>query len=97
MRRMISFRDFDWVLLGFVLLICVLGITEIYSTTLGTKFAGAHVKQIYWVLAGITLMFIVSMINYQGLLGNAQWFFLASGLFLVAVAVFGRKDLGRRG
>ena len=52
MRRMISFRDFDWVLLAFVLLICTLGVVEVYSTTFGSKFAGVHVKQIYWILGG---------------------------------------------
>jgi rod shape determining protein RodA len=96
MRRLISFRDFDWVLLVFVLLICVLGVTEIYSTTSGTKFAGAHIKQIYWLLAGLGLMFLVSLLNYQILLENAHWFYVAAILSLVAVAVLGKKYLGAR-
>ena len=29
MRRLISFRDFDWLLLGFVLLLCALGVLEV--------------------------------------------------------------------
>ncbi len=33
MRRLISFRDFDWLLLTFILIICSLGVLEIYSTT----------------------------------------------------------------
>jgi rod shape determining protein RodA len=33
MRRFLSFRDFDWLLLGFVLAICALGVLEVYSTT----------------------------------------------------------------
>ncbi len=68
MRRLVSFRDFDWVLLSFVLAICALGVLEIYSTTSGTKFAGAHIRQVYWILFGLGLMFLVSMINYQVLL-----------------------------
>jgi rod shape determining protein RodA len=96
MRRMISFRDFDWVLLAFVLLICALGVSEIYSTTYGTKFAGAHVKQIYWILAGLGLMFAVSLLNYQILLENAHWFYAVSVLALLAVAFFGKKYLGAR-
>jgi rod shape determining protein RodA len=96
MRRMISFRDFDWVLFAFVLLICALGVSEIYSTTYGTKFAGAHVKQIYWILAGLGLMFAVSLLNYQILLENAHWFYAASVLALLAVAFFGKKYLGAR-
>ena len=57
MRRMISFHDFDWVLLSFVLIICACSVIEVYSTTYGTKFAGAHIKQIYWIIGGLILMF----------------------------------------
>ncbi|HEY6307240.1 MAG TPA: rod shape-determining protein RodA [Candidatus Angelobacter sp.] len=96
MRRLISFRDFDWVLLIFVLLICVLGVVEIYSTTYGTKFAGAQVKQIYWILAGLALMFIVSLLNYHILLENSLWFYGAAILALLAVTFFGRKYLGAK-
>jgi rod shape determining protein RodA len=96
MRRMISFRDFDWVLLGFVLLICALGVLEIYSTTAGTKFAGAHIRQIYWIMAGLALMLTVSLINYQVLLENAHWFYIVSVVALLAVAVVGKKYLGAR-
>ncbi|HXB19842.1 MAG TPA: rod shape-determining protein RodA [Candidatus Solibacter sp.] len=96
MRKFLSFRDFDWVLLGFVLLICGLGVIEIFSTTYGTKFAGSHIKQIYWIIGGLVLMFLVSAINYQVLLENSKWFYLASIVSLVAVMVFGKKYLGAR-
>jgi rod shape determining protein RodA len=96
MRRLITFRDFDWVLLTFVLIICSLGVLEIYSTTYGTKFAGAHVRQIYWIMAGLAVMLAVSLINYQILLENAHWFYLASVVSLVAVTFLGKKYLGAR-
>ena len=96
MRRMISFRDFDWLLLTFVLLICALGVLEIYSTTYGTKFAGAHVRQIYWIMAGLAVMLAVSLINYQVLLENAHWLYIASFVSLLAVTIFGKKYLGAR-
>ncbi|MFB3813474.1 MAG: rod shape-determining protein RodA [Terriglobales bacterium] len=96
MRRFISFRDFDWVLLLFVLTICALGIMEIYSATINTKFVGVHIKQIYWVLAGLGVMFLVSLINYQTLLEHVPLMYLASIASLVAVLVFGKKYLGAR-
>jgi len=96
MRRMISFRDFDWVLLMFVVLICLLGVVEIYSTTYETKYAGAHLKQLYWILGGVVLMFVVSLLNYQILLENAHWFYLAAIVSLLLVAVFGKRYLGAR-
>ncbi len=75
MRRYIRFRDFDWVLLLIVLIICALGVMEIYSATLNTKFQGMHVRQIYWIAAGLVLMFILSVVNYQVLLENVPWMY----------------------
>ena len=69
MSRYVSFRDFDWVLLVLVLLICSLGVVEIYSATLSTKFAGVHLKQVYWILGGVALMFIVSVLELPGAAG----------------------------
>ncbi len=96
MSRYVSYRDFDWVLLGFVLIICSLGVMEIHSATMHTKFAGAHVKQVYWVLAGVGMMFLVSLINYQMLLDQIHWFYIAGVGSLVAVLLFGQKYLGAK-
>jgi len=96
MSRYVSFRDFDWVLLTFVLLICGLGVMEIRSATMHTKFAGSHLKQIYWVVAGVGMMFLMSLVNYQALLEQIHWFYIAAVASLVAVMVFGQKYLGAR-
>jgi rod shape determining protein RodA len=96
MSRYVSFRDFDWWLLFFVLLICGLGVLEIRSATLHSKFAGVHVKQMYWVAAGVAVMFLVSLVNYQAMLENVHWMYLASIASLVAVMLFGQKYLGAR-
>ena len=96
MTRYFSLRDFDWLLLTFVLLICGLGVMEIYSATLHTKFAGVHTKQVYWVIAGMALMFLVSLIDYHVLLDRIHWFYVASIVSLVAVLLIGKKYLGAR-
>jgi rod shape determining protein RodA len=96
MSRYVSFRDFDWVLLGFVLLICGMGVMEIRSATMHTKFAGAHVKQVYWVVAGVGLMFVMSLINYQALLDRVYWFYIAAIASLMAVLVLGQRYLGAK-
>ena len=96
MSRYVSFRDFDWLLLGFVLMICGLGVMEIHSATVHTKFAGSHIRQIYWVLAGVGVMFLMSLVNYQALLDQIHWFYIASIASLVAVLVFGTKALGAK-
>src|SRR6202023_790353 len=96
MSRYVSYRDFDWLLLTFVLIICGMGVMEIQSATAHTKFAGAHIRQVYWVLAGVGAMFLVSLINYQALLDQIHWFYIASVGALMAVLVFGQKYLGAR-
>src|ERR1700677_956282 len=96
MSRYVSYRDFDWVLMGFVLVICALGVVQIHSATEHTKFAGAHIKQIYWILAGIGAMFLVSLFNYQALLEQIHWMYIASLVSLISVRLFGQKYLGAR-
>jgi rod shape determining protein RodA len=96
MSRYVSYRDFDWLLLGFVLLICGIGVLEIHSATLHTKFAGAHVKQVYWILGGIAVMLLVSLINYQAMLEQVHWMYIVSLASLISVLIFGQKYLGAR-
>jgi rod shape determining protein RodA len=96
LSRYVSFRDFDWVLLGFVLVICTLGVVQIYSATIHTKFVGVHIKQIYWIIAGLAVMFVVSRVNYQALLERVPWLYIVSIVSLMAVLVFGRKYMGAR-
>jgi rod shape determining protein RodA len=96
MSRYVSFRDFDWTLAGFVLAICVLGVVQIHSATAHTKFAGADVKQIYWILGGVSAMFLVSLLNYQALLEQVHWMYIVSLVSLIAVRLFGQKYLGAR-
>ncbi|MBI3645514.1 MAG: rod shape-determining protein RodA [Acidobacteriales bacterium] len=96
MSRYVSYRDFDWVLMGFVLVLCTLGVLQIHSATAHTKFAGAHIKQVYWVLAGVGAMFLVSLVNYQALLEKIHWMYVASLASLIAVLLFGQKYLGAR-
>src|SRR5712675_481377 len=96
MSRYVSYRDFDWVLMIFVLAICALGVLQIHSATEHTKFAGAHVRQIYWVLAGVGAMFLVSLLNYQALLERIHWFYIVSLASLISVLLFGQKYLGAR-
>jgi len=96
MSRYVSYRDFDWVLMGFVLVICALGVMQIQSATEHSKFAGAHIRQIYWILGGVGAMFLVSLLNYQVLLERVHWFYLVALASLISVILFGQKYLGAR-
>jgi len=96
MSRNISYRDFDWTLIAFVLIICTLGVVEIHSATVHTKFAGVDRKQVYWILGGLAGMFVVSLFNYHALLERVHWMYIAALASLMTVLVFGQKYLGAR-
>ncbi|MGA2084065.1 MAG: rod shape-determining protein RodA [Terracidiphilus sp.] len=96
MRRFLSFRDFDWTLLGMVLLLCTVSVLEIYSATLHTKYIGSHTKQLFWIAGGLAAMFLFSKIDYHRLLEWVPWVYGASLLALVAVKLVGHKVLGAK-
>ncbi|MGO9438806.1 MAG: rod shape-determining protein RodA [Terracidiphilus sp.] len=96
MRRFLSFRDFDWGLLGMVLLLCTISVLEIYSATLHTKFANFHDRQVVFIVVGLILMFILAKIDYHRLLDWAPWAYGVCLVALVAVKLVGHKALGAR-
>jgi rod shape determining protein RodA len=95
-HRFLSFRDFDWTLLGFIMVLSVISVLEIYSATLHTKFVGFYKQQILWLLGGLGAMFILSLIDYHRLLEIIHWIYGFCLLSLVAVLAVGTKVLGAR-
>jgi rod shape determining protein RodA len=98
MRRFLSFRDFDWPLLGMILVLCTLSVLEIYSATLHTKYVGFHTKQLFWIAGGLAMMFLFAKIDYHRLLDISPY---AYGFFLFALTAvliphIGHKALGAR-
>ena len=96
MRRFSSFRDFDWMLLSLVSLMSIISVLEIKSATLHTKFHGFDHKQIGFLLVGIVLMFLISLIDYHRLMDIAPWAYGIGLLLLVAVRLVGTKVMGGR-
>ncbi len=94
MPRLSSYRDFDWVLLGFVMLLSLISVLEIKSATLHTKFHGFDQKQIGFLVVGVVLMFLISLIDYHRLIDIAHWAYGIGILSLIAVALFGTRVLG---
>ncbi|HEX4038692.1 MAG TPA: rod shape-determining protein RodA [Acidobacteriaceae bacterium] len=96
MRRFLSLRDFDWTLLGFVMLLCVISVFEIYSATLHTQFHRfqMHRMQVLWILGGLVAMFIMSVIDYHKLLRAVYWLYGFCLLALIAVLAVGTRVNG---
>lgn len=95
-RRFLSFRDFDWTLLLIIAGLCAISVLEIYSATLHTKYVGFHTKQMFYIVGGLVAMFLFAKVDYHRLLDWVPWAYGLSVAALVAVKLFGHKELGAR-
>jgi rod shape determining protein RodA len=91
--------NIDWVLVALVFILGAWGLITVYSATHGrleTHLDDLYLKQIYWFGAGLVLMVLVTLLDYQ-YLSRGAYLFLALGiLLLVAVWSFGRVASGAR-
>jgi rod shape determining protein RodA len=61
------FIHFDWTLLGITLVLASIGILNLYSVTAKIEGPGTalYLKQIFWLLMGLTLMVTIAFIEYR--------------------------------
>jgi rod shape determining protein RodA len=93
-RRLIM--NFDWTLLVTVVLIVVIGVVNIYSSTFPHtgNFKPLYLKQIYWLILGMVLMFSILSFDYRTLIRYAYPFFLFCLILLTLVMFLGRSSSG---
>ena len=89
-----SIRDLDWPLLIVTLALCGLGVLQIYSATVATKWADAWWKQIIWIVTGLLMMWVTSMIDYHALLERVPYFYIGSVILLIVTMFLGNKVFG---
>jgi rod shape determining protein RodA len=89
-----TLRDLDWPLVIVTLAICALGVLQVYSATLATKWEDAWWKQIVWIASGVVMMWVVSVIDYHFLLGRVFYLYAAAVASLIATAIVGNKVFG---
>lgn len=95
-RRLIA--NFDWTLFFAALALSVLGILNLYSAG---SFSSAHssatpffIKQSYWLLVGLIVMFVVISIDYQFISRQGYLLHLASLFLLLVVLLWGSSSTG---
>jgi rod shape determining protein RodA len=96
-RRMLM--NIDWVLLLLVGGIVTCGLVTVYSATHGrleTHLEDFYLRQIYWFAAGLMLMVVVTLVDYQLLCRTAYPLLIFGILLLVIVFLFGRVASGAR-
>jgi rod shape determining protein RodA len=89
-------KDLDLPLLIIVLLICGVGVLQIYSATLDTKFHPAWWKQIFYVLGGLVLMMVIIRIDYHSLLHHVPLLYIGSVAMLLVTAAVGAQIFGSK-
>ena len=96
MARYRSYRDLDWPLLLITLVICGLGVLQIYSATRDTRWEDAWWKQLIWIGVALVLMWVITSIDYHTLLSQIPLLYTLSVTALVGVLLAGRLVFGSR-
>jgi rod shape determining protein RodA len=86
--------DLDWWLLSIALVICVVGVLQIYSATHDTGWRDAWWKQILFIGLGLGLVWVVAAIDYHTLLGQVYLLYGISVALLISVFLIGNRVFG---
>ncbi|MBU4354838.1 MAG: rod shape-determining protein RodA [Proteobacteria bacterium] len=94
-RRLI--HNFDWVLLGLVVIICATGIVNLYSAGYNRgEGTPLYIKQLYWLAVGLGVMCLTLTYDYRHLEKLSYPIYLISIVLLVAVMFGGKMVSGSR-
>jgi rod shape determining protein RodA len=95
MIRELSWRNFDFILLGAVILASAFGTVMIRSAVAGNEVLLPLVtRQIYFAILGVTVIFVVASIDYRYWLALYRPIYLAIMIFLVTLTGFGQSAFG---
>ncbi len=85
------FINVDWILITLVLVIAGIGIMNIHSASIPYKILGTsyEIKQLYWLVASLVLVTVLSSIDYHVLEDLSFWLYGSVVLMLVCVLLFG--------
>jgi rod shape determining protein RodA len=89
-------RDIDWSLFLVSLLICAVGVLQIFSATRGTVWQDAWWKQIIYIAGGILLMYMIMAIDYHSLMHYVPVLYISSVVALLGTFVIGKQVFGSR-
>ena len=96
MLRHLSLRDIDWPLMIIVLVICGLGVVQIYSATIETDYHSAWWKQILYIVCGLALMYAAMSVDYHTLTHRVPILYGAAVVALAGTALFGNTVFGSK-
>ncbi len=83
-------------MVSLALILCCLGVLQIYSSTAGTPWVQRWWKQAIFIAAGLVLMYVTAKIDYHRLMEHAPWLYGLCVITLVGVLLVGRQAFGSR-
>jgi rod shape determining protein RodA len=87
----------DWPLIVTMLLLCTLGMLNLYSATRSVGHDAKFDKQVQWMVVGVVMFIVVTVIDYRTLVRLA-WIGLGAAVALLLVArLFGHPDPSHHG
>jgi rod shape determining protein RodA len=95
MTRGLSWRNFDFLLLGAVVLASSLGTAMIRSAVAGNEILQPLItRQIYFALLGILVIFVVGAVDYRYWLALYRPIYFGIMIFLVSLSSLGQSAFG---
>jgi rod shape determining protein RodA len=94
-RRLV--QNFDWVLLGLVVIICATGIVNLYSAGYNRgEGTPLYIKQLYWLAVGLGVMCVTLTYDYRHLEKLSYPIYVIAMVLLLAVMFGGKMVSGSR-
>ncbi|MEA4908432.1 MAG: rod shape-determining protein RodA [Chloroflexi bacterium] len=88
-------RNFDFLLFGSVIILCVFGIAMIHSAIAGSpEITGSEQRQAIFVGAGLVLILVVALIDYHYWASLTRIMYIGSLLLLLVIFIIGQARFG---
>jgi len=88
-------QQFDYLLFGGVLILCIFGIAMIQSAIAGNQqIANSVSRQVIFVVGGMVVLFLTSTIDYRYLSSLTRIMYIVSVLLLMAIFIIGTAVYG---
>ena len=95
MTRGLSWRTFDFILLGAIVLASSFGTVMIRSAVAGNEVLQPLImRQVYFAILGVVLIFLVGSVDYRYWLALYRTIYLIIMVFLVTLTGFGQSAFG---
>ena len=81
-------RDFDWTMGGLLLVICLIGLFQVFSSTLNTSFQEASSQHALWLALGLAMFLFASYMDYHRAIALSMLLWGAGIALLLAILLF---------